>query len=246
MPGLYGTSKIEKGESASLNANAFSRDGYVFTGWNTAKDGSGEAYANGATIKPSSNITLYGQWKEDFSKAVVQISKSTYNEKEQTPEITVYVNNNLVSADNYDIRMNKKPIDAGSYPVTITAKGSIYSGSTSGTFIINKAKNTLKINKAKRTIKATLNAKTKKTTEKKTVTGVKIIDKGQGKLTYKKVKVNKSKAQFSVNSKTGNITIKKGTKSGTYKVTVAATAAGDNNYKNTTKKAVVTIIVKSK
>ena len=35
----------------------------VTLGWNTAADGSGTAYADGATVKLAQNITLYAQWK---------------------------------------------------------------------------------------------------------------------------------------------------------------------------------------
>ena len=31
-------------------ANAFTRPGYTFTGWNTAADGSGDAYADKAAV----------------------------------------------------------------------------------------------------------------------------------------------------------------------------------------------------
>ena len=46
----------------ALNANAFWRTGYVFTGWNTAADGSGTAYAGGAVHPFSADGTLYAQW----------------------------------------------------------------------------------------------------------------------------------------------------------------------------------------
>jgi uncharacterized repeat protein (TIGR02543 family) len=53
-------------ESASvataLNANAFTRSGYSFTGWNTAANGSSTAYANGAVYPFSASTTLYAQW----------------------------------------------------------------------------------------------------------------------------------------------------------------------------------------
>ena len=37
------------------------RKGYSFTGWNTAEDGSGTAYASGSTV--NTGLTLYAQWK---------------------------------------------------------------------------------------------------------------------------------------------------------------------------------------
>ncbi len=54
--------------TVSLTANAFKRDGYTFAGWNTAKDGSGTAYANKADVKVEGDMTLYAQWKKTSGK----------------------------------------------------------------------------------------------------------------------------------------------------------------------------------
>lgn len=48
--------------SAALSANTFTRSGYTMTGWNTAADGSGTAYADGATFSFTTDLTLYAQW----------------------------------------------------------------------------------------------------------------------------------------------------------------------------------------
>ena len=54
---------VAKGDSHTVASNPFSKTGSVFTGWNTAANGSGTAYAAGATISNiTSNITLYAQW----------------------------------------------------------------------------------------------------------------------------------------------------------------------------------------
>jgi uncharacterized repeat protein (TIGR02543 family) len=47
---------------AALTTNTFIRTGYTFSGWNTAADGSGTSYADGATYDFSANVTLYAQW----------------------------------------------------------------------------------------------------------------------------------------------------------------------------------------
>ena len=57
------TQTVPYGSSATLNANSFTRTGYSFSGWNTKTDGSGTAYGDGASISPSSNVTLYAQWQ---------------------------------------------------------------------------------------------------------------------------------------------------------------------------------------
>ena len=46
----------------ALTLNTFTRAGYSFSGWNTAANGSGTAYANGATYSFTADVTLYAQW----------------------------------------------------------------------------------------------------------------------------------------------------------------------------------------
>ena len=54
--------------STALNTmSGLSKAGMTFVGWNTAADGSGNAYADGANIKLTSNITLYAQWGEAYT-----------------------------------------------------------------------------------------------------------------------------------------------------------------------------------
>ena len=50
-----------------LNANSFTREGYNFKGWNTAADGTGASYADGATVNLTENTTLYAQWEDNHS-----------------------------------------------------------------------------------------------------------------------------------------------------------------------------------
>src|SRR5581483_9496311 len=47
---------------AALTLNAFTRVGSSFAGWNTARDGSGAACADGATYAFTASVTLYAQW----------------------------------------------------------------------------------------------------------------------------------------------------------------------------------------
>lgn len=46
----------------TLELNAFTRNGFTFTGWNTVAAGGGTAYANGATYSTTADVTLYAQW----------------------------------------------------------------------------------------------------------------------------------------------------------------------------------------
>ena len=57
------------GVSKALTANAFTRTGYTFAGWNTKADGTGTSYTDKQTVSNLSStdgatITLYAQWTE--------------------------------------------------------------------------------------------------------------------------------------------------------------------------------------
>ncbi len=53
----------------ALTANAFTRTGYTFNGWNTQAGGGGTAYADGATYSFVSSGTLFAQWKANSGVA---------------------------------------------------------------------------------------------------------------------------------------------------------------------------------
>lgn len=66
--GKMGLQGIAVGQSDRLNTNQFTRTGYRFVGWNTAANGSGTSYADGANYSVSDNpgsywVTLYAQWE---------------------------------------------------------------------------------------------------------------------------------------------------------------------------------------
>ena len=48
--------------ATTLTLNTFTRTGYTFNGWNTAANGSGTTYANGATYSFAADVTFYAQW----------------------------------------------------------------------------------------------------------------------------------------------------------------------------------------
>lgn len=87
--GNTASQQIAAGNTASLNANGFTRSGYAFTSWNTAADGSGTSYADGAdyTVTPATGdatITLYAQWEalptmQEFTLAQCQSLASDAN-----------------------------------------------------------------------------------------------------------------------------------------------------------------------
>ena len=60
--GTMGTQTVNPNEATALTTNSFTRADYDFAGWNTAKDGTGTAYADKAEITTDTDITLYAQW----------------------------------------------------------------------------------------------------------------------------------------------------------------------------------------
>ena len=53
------------GEAQNLRTNDFKRDGYTYTNWNTAANGTGASYSNqqSVTLPGNTDITLYAQWE---------------------------------------------------------------------------------------------------------------------------------------------------------------------------------------
>lgn len=67
--GGSGAMAVQSASTATnLSTNAFTRSGYTFTGWNTAADGTGTAYADGASYPFGSSTTLYAQWTSVLAK----------------------------------------------------------------------------------------------------------------------------------------------------------------------------------
>lgn len=59
--------KVLKGQSTTLNPNEFTRDGFIFKGWNTKPNGNGLSYNDNSTIyigNHDDEIILYAQWEE--------------------------------------------------------------------------------------------------------------------------------------------------------------------------------------
>ena len=51
------------GEAQKIKINNFTKDGYLFTGWNTASDGSGISYSDRELISIENDLTIYAQWE---------------------------------------------------------------------------------------------------------------------------------------------------------------------------------------
>ena len=86
--GGTGTMAVQEiGGKAALNANTFTREGFVFDCWNTKADGKGTAYADKTDITPTADMTLYAQWKENpKTEDKKEEDKSKDDKKEDEPK----------------------------------------------------------------------------------------------------------------------------------------------------------------
>ena len=88
------------GDELTTNANGFTRDGYTFVRWDTAKDGSGTAYGEGKngvgryTMKPTGN-DLYAIWQAN--PASIQY-RDDYGATGSTPDTTGVTGQNVTIA----------------------------------------------------------------------------------------------------------------------------------------------------
>lgn len=168
---------------------------------------------------------------------VTGIKDKTYTGKALTQKPVVKLSDNTL-ADGTDYTVSYRDnVKVGTATVIITGKGN-YTGEITKTFRINKANNTISVKGKTAAVKY---SKLKKKTQ--TIKSAKVLEvtNAKGKLTY--VKSSGSK-KITISKKTGNVTVKKGLKKGTYKVKVKVKAAGTVNYKSLTK--TVTFKVKIK
>ena len=90
------------GDELTTNANGFTRDGYTFVRWDTAKDGSGIAYGEGKngvgryTMKPAGN-DLYAIWQAN--PASIQY-RDDYGATGSTPDTTGVTGQDVTIAQN--------------------------------------------------------------------------------------------------------------------------------------------------
>ena len=172
------------------------------------------------SVKASCTVTV----TDTIKNATVLTDKTayTYTGKAIKPRVTVQIGGKqLIEGTDYTVGYDGRK-NVGTGKITIKGKG-FYTGSKTVSFKIVKAKqsitvktNTLKVNASK--LKSAKQTFTNKQIYK--ISGTK------GDVTYKK----KSGSRFITISSNGSISVKKGTKKGTYSVVVKITAGGNGNY----------------
>ena len=119
-----------KGNEHLAKANSFSRAGYTFTGWNTAANGTGTAYAVGEKIPSNESITVYAQWKLNApTVSVTGNATKQYDGADVTLTATTPVSGVTYQWQKDGVAIEgatnvaytvKNVVDSGSYTVKIT------------------------------------------------------------------------------------------------------------------------------
>ena len=185
--------------------------------------------------------------KYDISGSETEVTGFTdvvYTGEHIKPAITVkYNGKELVSRTDYIISITGN-VNVGTAEVTITGYGN-YTGQKKVAFKILQAANFIAV--APKTAKVKYKKLKKKA---QTVTGSKVLTVSgfKGDLNYSLVGVKRGKSKkykkyFKINAKTGNVTVKKKLKKGTYKITCKVTA-GNTNYQSVSKTVTFKIKVK--
>ena len=131
-----GTQMKESGINLVVSANDGNliKTGGIFSGWNTAADGSGTAYATGATYNVDSSVTLFAQWIPQTYTVIYNANGATggvvpdSQNKTYGVDLVLATNSgNLLKTGSIFMGWNSAPDSSG----TFYAVGSTYSGESS-------------------------------------------------------------------------------------------------------------------
>lgn len=190
-----------------------------------------------------------------------EVQSPKLNVKTNTANTEIYDSVILKDIKNYDYFSGTiKNGEIYNFGIALSSTNNYYFAKTGLTFTVNGKKYTnleahentlvgvihknLIGNKKNNTMKVTVKnkaVKSKKIKNKSKKISAIIVKKAQGVVTFTKTKGNKN---FTVDKKTGKITIKKGTKIGTYTIKVKVTANGNENHKALNKNIKVKITIK--
>lgn len=181
-------------------------------------------------------------------KIVLSKTSFTFDNKAHIPTVKTVGGMKLVEGKDYELFvinashgnvLESPPVRAKKYGVYLEGKGEYTGRTATAYYTINKAANPLKLKGLTATVKYT---KVKKAAQKLLRSKViKLVNAGKGTKTYTKTGGN---AKITISKTTGNVTIKKGLKKGTYKVKVKVYAKGTINYKAGSRFVTFTVVVK--
>ena len=206
---------------------------------NNTKAGTGVATITGMGNYWGSVSSSFVIGNASLTNAKVDIaSVNPYNGSAKTPRVTVKLGNvNLVKNSDYRVQYRNN-VGAGKGIVEIIGLGN-YAGTKIAQFSIEKASNSMTIHDVDKTLSvATLS---KGDVSYKCAT---ISKAPQGLLEYRNENPASFSKYFSFNEKTGVVTVKKGTKAGTYNLKFKVGSTGNSNYKGIAKILNCKVVVK--
>lgn len=122
--GTMAPQSVTAKKDTALNANTFTREGYNFLNWNTAADGTGGSYADGATVNLTENTTLYAQWEDNHSLTkVINKKDATCTEDGYTGDtVCAICGKEIIKGEAIEAKGHIEAIDAAVEP-TCTKSG---------------------------------------------------------------------------------------------------------------------------
>lgn len=124
VEGTMAPQSVTAKKDTVLNANTFTREGYNFLNWNTAADGTGDSYADGATVNLTENTTLYAQWEDNHSLTkVINKKDATCTEDGYTGDtVCAICGKEIIKGEAIEAKGHIEAIDAAVEP-TCTEPG---------------------------------------------------------------------------------------------------------------------------
>ncbi|MBR0404823.1 MAG: C40 family peptidase [Eggerthellaceae bacterium] len=214
---------------------------YVASYKNNVKVGTATATVTGIGSYSGQASATFKIVSSSLAKATVTVVNATYTGKAITPKPQVKAGS-LVLREGTDYSVSYEDnVQVGTAIVVVKGMGN-FTDSNFATFKIGKASQVIS---AKKSISKTFTAseKTKKLAKNKTV-NLKKLAKASAKTSVRFTKANKvGGKKIAVNPVTGKVTLKKGLKTGTYKVKVKLTARANASYKAAKAKTIVLKVV---
>ena len=117
--GTMNDQTVNEFEPTALNTNTFTNEGFVYDGWNTEVDGTGEYYADSATVILFDDLTLYAQWNQLYTitLAAVENGSISANHTEAVEETSIILT--AIPAIGYELD-HWSVTDAQNNVVTVT------------------------------------------------------------------------------------------------------------------------------
>jgi len=114
--------------AAALTTNVLTLTGYTFSGWNTAANGSGAAYADRSSYGFGASVTLYAQWSADFFAVTFSANGGSGSMTAQSDNTTTALSANSFTRSGYTF---------SGWNTQANGSGTVYAGGASYGFGAN-------------------------------------------------------------------------------------------------------------